>query len=105
MGILCTCVGSLLQVVLVLQQGLEDTTRQRDGHQRVPYMKGIGGAEFINDITREEVAQAAQYVSQLHAQQLTEAAHNNGYLANSITPLEPVPQSVKQHIREPVMAQ
>lgn len=92
-------------LIILVQQGLEDTTRQRDGYQRVPYMKGIGGAEFINDITREEVAQAAQHVSQLHAQQLTEAAHNNGYLANSITPLEPVPQSVKQYIREPVLAQ
>lgn len=86
-------------------QGLEDTTRQRDGHQRVPYMKGIGGAEFINDITREEVANAAEHISRIHVKQLAEAANNNGYLKNSITPLEPVPQSVKQYIREPVMAQ
>ncbi|KAL0055706.1 hypothetical protein WJX82_003462 [Trebouxia sp. C0006] len=88
----------------VLMQGLEDTTRQRDGIQRVPFMKGIGEAVFVNDIAREEVELAAQYVSQLHAEQLAEAAHNNGYLANSITPLEPVPQSVKQFIREPAMA-
>ncbi|KAL0040782.1 hypothetical protein WJX79_005390 [Trebouxia sp. C0005] len=88
----------------VLMQGLEDTTRQRDGIQRVPFMKGIGEAMFVNDIVREEVELAAQYVSQLHAEQLAEAAHNGGYLANSITPLEPVPQSVKQFIREPAMA-
>ena len=85
-------------------QGLEDTTRQRDGVQRVPFMKGIGEAEFVNDIEEQEVARAADYVSKLHAEQLAEAAHNNGYLANSITPLEPVPQSVKQFIREPAMA-
>ena len=85
-------------------QGLEDTTRQRDGIQRVPFMSGIGEAVFVNDIVREEVEQAAKYVSQLHAEQLAEAAHNNGYLANSITLLEPVPQSVKQYIREPAMA-
>lgn len=90
--------------VEVLMQGLEDTTRQRDGVQRVPFMKGIGEAEFVNDIEEEEVARAADYVSKLHAEQLAEAAHNNGYLANSITPLEPVPQSVKQFIREPAMA-
>ncbi|DBB04101.1 TPA: hypothetical protein ACH3X1_013153 [Trebouxia sp. C0004] len=88
----------------VLMQGLEDTTRQRDGIQRVPFMKGIGEAVFVNDIVREEVELAAQYVSQLHAEQLAEAAHNNGYLANSITPLEPVPQSVKHFRREPAMA-
>lgn len=86
-------------------QGLEDTTRQRDGQQRVPYMKGIGAAVFINDITREEVARAAHYVSQLHAQQVAEAANNNGYLANSITPLEPLPKSVKQFVRAPAMVQ
>lgn len=90
--------------VEVFMQGLEDTTRQRDGLQRVPFMSGIGEAVFVNDIVREEVEQAAQYVSQLHAEQLAEAAHNNGYLANSITLLEPVPQSVKQFIREPAMA-
>ena len=84
-------------------QGLEDTTRQRDGIQRVPFMKGIGAAEFVNDITRDEVAQAAEYVSALHQEQLSEAAHNDGYLANSITPLEPVPESVKQYIREPAL--
>ena len=88
----------------VLLQGLEDTTRQRDGIQRVPVMKGIGEAVFVNDITRDEVVEAAKHVSQLHQDQLAEAAHNNGYLANSITPLEPVPQSVKQYIREPALA-
>ena len=91
--------------MLVRCQGLEDTTRQRDGQQRVPYMKGIGAAEFINDITREEGASAAQYISQLHDQQVAEAVNNGGYLANSITPLEPLPKSVKQFVREPAMMQ
>ena len=67
-------------------------------------MKGIGEAVFVNDIQQEEVAQAAKYVSALHQEQLTEVAHNNGFLANSITPLEPVPESVKQYIKEPVLA-
>lgn len=66
-------------------------------------MSGIGAAVFVNDITKAEVAQAAQFVSALHQQQLAEAAQNDGYLANSITPLEPVPESVKQYIREPVL--
>ena len=84
-------------------QGLEDTTRQRDGIQRVPFMNGIGEAVFVNDIQREEVAQAAEFVSALHQEQLAEAVHNDGFLANSITPLEPVPESVKQYIRQPAM--
>ena len=67
-------------------------------------MNGIGGAVFVNDIQRDEVAQAAAFVSGLHQEQIAEAAHNNGYLANSITPLEPVPESVKQYIREPAMS-
>lgn len=67
-------------------------------------MNGIGEAVFVNDIQQEEVAQAAEFVSALHQEQLAEAAQNNGYLANSITPLEPVPESVKQFIREPVMS-
>lgn len=66
-------------------------------------MNGIGQAVFVNDIQRGEVAQAAEYVSALHQEQLAEAVHNDGFLANSITPLEPVPESVKQYIQEPAM--
>lgn len=99
------CIPLTMLVILdCLFQGLEDTTRQRDGIQRVPFMNGIGEAVFVNDIQREEVAQAAEYVSALHQEQLAEAAQNNGFLANSITPLEPVPDSVKQYIREPALS-
>jgi hypothetical protein len=41
-----------------------DTTKARDGQQRVPLMSGIGAATFVNDLTREEIALAA---AQLHA--------------------------------------
>lgn len=67
-------------------------------------MNGIGEAVFVNDIQREEVAQAAEFVSALHQEQLAEAAQNNGFLENSIAPLEPIPDSVKQYIREPALS-
>ena len=41
-------------------QGLKDTTKARDGHQRVPLMDGIGAAKFVNDITPEEIEAATQ---------------------------------------------
>ncbi len=40
-------------------QGLKDTTKARDGLQRMPLMSGIGGAVFVNDVTADEVATAA----------------------------------------------
>ena len=39
-----------------------------------PFMNGIGEAVFVNDIQREEVAQAAEFVSALHQEQLAEAS-------------------------------
>ena len=47
-------------------QGLEDTTKARDGFQRVPLMHGIGAAQFVDDLTKEEVTAAATYVSARH---------------------------------------
>ena len=49
-------------------QGLADSARARDGYQRVPIMAGIGNAVFVNDLTDEEVASAAQYVAYLHSE-------------------------------------
>eukprot|EP00879_Flechtneria_rotunda_P023442 GHRR01024795.1.p1 GENE.GHRR01024795.1~~GHRR01024795.1.p1 ORF type:complete len:285 (+),score=106.24 GHRR01024795.1:475-1329(+) len=43
----------------LLMKGLEDMTRARDGLQRVPLMKGIGAAVFVNDITEAEMQAAA----------------------------------------------
>ena len=40
-------------------QGLKDTTKARDGLQRVPLMMGIGDAVFVNDISVAEVRSAA----------------------------------------------
>lgn len=51
-----------------MMQGLADSTRARDGQQRMPLMSGIGGAIFVNDMTDEEVVHAAQYVQWLHAE-------------------------------------
>ena len=40
-------------------QGLHDTTKARDGLQRMPLMQGIGHAVFVNDVTCDEVTAAA----------------------------------------------
>ena len=58
-------------------QGLADSTRARDGYQRVPIMSGIGSAVFVNDLADEEVTQAATYVAYLHSQK------------NNILPVQP----------------
>ena len=40
-------------------QGLKDTTKARDGFQRVPLMNGIGVARFVDDISYVELRNAA----------------------------------------------
>lgn len=42
-------------------------TRTRDGLQRVPLMSGIGAAEFVYDITREEMGAAVDRLLQYAA--------------------------------------
>lgn len=64
-------------------QGLLDTTKARDGLQRIPLMAGIGAATFVNDLTREELATAA---AQLHAL----ATANSGAVSSNIVAAPPV---------------
>lgn len=45
--------------VQLFMKGLKDTTKARDGLQRLPLMQGIGAAVFVNDISEEEVRLAA----------------------------------------------
>jgi 3-dehydroquinate synthase len=40
-------------------KGLKDTTKARDGFQRMPLMNGIGNAAFVDDVETHEVARAA----------------------------------------------
>lgn len=40
-------------------QGLVDTTKARDGLQRVPLMDGVGAAVFADDLTEAELRDAA----------------------------------------------
>ena len=40
-------------------QGLKDTTKARDGRQRMPLMDGIGSASFVDDVTFLEIRSAA----------------------------------------------
>lgn len=36
-----------------------DTKKARDGLQRVPLMNGVGAAKFVNDVTQQEIVDAA----------------------------------------------
>jgi len=47
----------------LLMRALADTTSHRDGLQRLPLSRGLGGSVFINDLTRSEVQQAAEYLA------------------------------------------
>jgi 2-keto-3-deoxy-galactonokinase len=41
---------------------LADIVKTRDGFQRTPLMAGIGGAEFVNDISEQELLAAVRAV-------------------------------------------
>ena len=43
----------------LLQRALADTVRHRDGQQRLPLPVGIGSACFVNDVSPQELADAA----------------------------------------------
>jgi len=47
----------------LLARALADTTRHRDGLQRLPLPVGIGDAVFVNDITEDELRRAADALS------------------------------------------
>ncbi|MFI9389014.1 iron-containing alcohol dehydrogenase [Kutzneria sp. NPDC052558] len=44
----------------ILHRALVETTRHRDGQQRLPLPVGIGSATFVNDVTLDELAQASR---------------------------------------------
>lgn len=47
----------------LLMKALADTTSHRDGLQRMPLSRGIGGAVFVNDLTRAEIRSAVRYLT------------------------------------------
>lgn len=49
----------------LLAEALRDTTRHRNGLQRVPLPLGIGAARFVNDLTVAELARAAEQLANL----------------------------------------
>ncbi|AJP02036.1 hypothetical protein TU94_11510 [Streptomyces cyaneogriseus subsp. noncyanogenus] len=46
----------------LLQVGLADAVKHRDGMQRLPLTDGIGSCVFVNDVTAAELARALEYV-------------------------------------------
>jgi 3-dehydroquinate synthase len=49
----------------LLENALRETTRHRDGLQRMPIPVGIGGACFLNNLTVAELARAAEILREL----------------------------------------
>lgn len=49
----------------LLAEALHDTTRHRDGLQRMPLPVGIGAARFVNDLTVAEISRAAETLCEL----------------------------------------
>ncbi|GCD45987.1 sedoheptulose 7-phosphate cyclase [Streptomyces paromomycinus] len=47
----------------LLCRALEDTVRHRDGLQRLPLTRGIGGHVFVNDVTPAEIAAGVAFVA------------------------------------------
>lgn len=47
----------------LLMKALAESTSHRDGQQRVPLTYGIGGAVFVNDLTRGEIRSAASHLA------------------------------------------
>lgn len=66
---------------VMMVQGLTDTTKARDGQQRVPLMAGIGNAIFVNDITQAEVMSAACVLATL--------AQQSGAVHSNVVPVRP----------------
>ncbi|MET9295209.1 sedoheptulose 7-phosphate cyclase [Streptomyces sp. NPDC003077] len=50
----------------LLVPALRDTVRHRDGQQRLPLPVGIGSAVFVNDLTEDELSDAAQKLADYH---------------------------------------
>ncbi|MCL8013472.1 sedoheptulose 7-phosphate cyclase [Streptomyces sp. AS02] len=53
----------------LLEEALRDAVKHRDGFQRVPLTDGIGRVRFVNDLTREELGRAREFVRQRAAAQ------------------------------------
>lgn len=66
---------------MVILQGLKDTTKARDGLQRVPLMSGIGCAVFVNDISPAEVHDAAAALQTFVMQRSPCFAENSNIVA------------------------
>lgn len=48
----------------VLKEALADTSVHRNGAQNLPMLEGIGNATFFNDVTPEEIEQAAKIIKE-----------------------------------------
>ncbi|WP_424213236.1 sedoheptulose 7-phosphate cyclase [Streptomyces sp. BI20] len=46
----------------LLEVGLEDAVKHRDGFQRLPLTRGLGACAFVNDVTGEELSTALKFV-------------------------------------------
>ncbi len=61
----------------LLEHALRETTRHRDGLQRMPIPVGIGGARFVNDVTLAELSDAAGILRELDRARATTSGHRH----------------------------
>ncbi|WP_237387564.1 sedoheptulose 7-phosphate cyclase [Xenorhabdus sp. Sc-CR9] len=59
-------IHSSIFTLSMLEEALDDTLKHRDGFQRVPLMNAIGSAIFCNDLTRNDLISALEYVNIFH---------------------------------------
>lgn len=73
----------IMQEAVIMRpvQGLRDTTKARDGLQRVPLMCGIGEAVFVNDISPAEITSAAAALKSFALQTSQSSSENNNIVA------------------------
>ncbi|MFF8907982.1 sedoheptulose 7-phosphate cyclase [Streptomyces olivaceoviridis] len=60
----------------LLTQALTDTMRHRNGNQNLPVVREIGRATFLNDVSTEEISDAAQHMRRLGERQEPKLAHH-----------------------------
>jgi len=61
----------------LMMQALADTTRHRDGQQRLPLPLGIGGAVFVNDVSLADITAGLALVVSLKHQAIARLGHQD----------------------------
>lgn len=78
-------------------KGLKDTVKARDGMQRVPLMNDIGSAQFINDITFDELREASCVL------QTVAKANSHALIGDVTSSIVPFAAALEAEVTEPCL--